>query len=32
MIAHFYKHRWQVELFFRWLKCIPGLPALAGRE
>jgi hypothetical protein len=24
MIAHFYKHRWQVELFFRWLKCILG--------
>ncbi|MBY0459799.1 MAG: transposase [Gemmataceae bacterium] len=19
-----YRHRWQVELFFRWLKCIPG--------
>ena len=24
MIAHFYQHRWQVELFFRWLKCILG--------
>jgi len=24
MIARFYKHRWQVEMFFRWLKCIPG--------
>lgn len=24
MIAHFYRHRWQVELFFRWLKCILG--------
>jgi len=24
MIVHFYKHRWQVELFFRWLKCILG--------
>lgn len=24
IIAHFYKQRWQVELFFRWLKCILG--------
>lgn len=24
MIALFYKHRWQVEMFFRWLKCILG--------
>lgn len=24
MIAAFYKQRWQVELFFRWLKCILG--------
>lgn len=24
MIAMFYKHRWQVEMFFRWLKCILG--------
>jgi len=24
MIAHFYQHRWQVEMFFRWLKCILG--------
>jgi hypothetical protein len=24
MIALYYKHRWQVELFFRWLKCILG--------
>lgn len=24
MIAQFYRHRWQVELFFRWLKCILG--------
>ena len=24
LIAHFYKQRWQVELFFRWLKCILG--------
>jgi hypothetical protein len=23
-IATCYKHRWQVELFFRWLKCILG--------
>jgi hypothetical protein len=21
-IALIYRHRWQVELFFRWLKCI----------
>lgn len=24
LVAHFYKHRWQVEMFFRWLKCILG--------
>lgn len=24
LIAHLYKHRWEVELFFRWLKCILG--------
>lgn len=24
MIALYYKHRWQVEMFFRWLKCILG--------
>jgi hypothetical protein len=24
MIAAFYRGRWQVELFFRWLKCILG--------
>lgn len=24
MIAQLYKHRWQVEMFFRWLKCILG--------
>lgn len=24
MIAAYYKQRWQVELFFRWLKCILG--------
>lgn len=24
MIAVYYKHRWQVEMFFRWLKCILG--------
>lgn len=23
-IAHCYRHRWQVEMFFRWLKCILG--------
>lgn len=23
-IAHCYKHRWQIEMFFRWLKCILG--------
>lgn len=23
-IAHCYKHRWEVEMFFRWLKCILG--------
>ncbi len=26
-IALGYKFRWTVELFFRWFKCIPGLPA-----
>ena len=24
MIAELYRHRWQVEMFFRWLKCILG--------
>lgn len=24
IIALYYKHRWQVEMFFRWLKCILG--------
>jgi hypothetical protein len=24
LIAQLYRHRWQVELFFRWLKCILG--------
>ena len=31
LIAHFYQQRWQVELFFRWLKCILGCQ-MAGRE
>ena len=24
LVALLYRHRWQVELFFRWLKCILG--------
>jgi transposase len=24
MIALIYQHRWQIELFFRWLKCVAG--------
>lgn len=24
LIGQLYKHRWQVEMFFRWLKCILG--------
>ena len=24
IIAHIYRYRWQIELFFRWLKCILG--------
>ncbi len=24
LVAELYRHRWQVELFFRWLKCILG--------
>lgn len=24
LVAECYKHRWQVEMFFRWLKCILG--------
>jgi hypothetical protein len=24
LVAQLYRHRWQVELFFRWLKCILG--------
>jgi IS4 transposase len=23
-VARLYQHRWQVELFFRWVKCILG--------
>jgi Transposase DDE domain len=30
-IAECYKHRWQVEMFFRWLKCILGCRERAGR-
>ncbi len=29
--ALLYRQRWQIELFFRWIKCNFGLPALAGR-
>ena len=25
LIALIYKHRWQIELFFRWLKCMAHL-------
>lgn len=25
MIGLLYRHRWQIELFFRWLKCVTGL-------
>ena len=40
LVALIYRYRWRIELFFKWLKCIPirlrsgpsaGLPALAGR-
>lgn len=24
-VAVLYRHRWQIELFFRWLKCVVGL-------
>lgn len=24
LLAQLYRHRWQIELFFRWLKCILG--------
>jgi hypothetical protein len=24
LIAHAYRYRWQIELFFRWLKCVLG--------
>jgi hypothetical protein len=27
LLAALYRHRWQVELFFRWLKCILGCRA-----
>jgi hypothetical protein len=25
LIGLLYRHRWQIELFFRWLKCVTGL-------
>jgi len=24
LVAHLYRQRWQIELFFRWIKCILG--------
>jgi Transposase DDE domain len=32
MVALAYKHRWAIELFFRWLKCILGCRHLLGNS
>jgi hypothetical protein len=32
LVALAYKYRWQVELFFRWLKCILGARHLLGQS
>ena len=32
LVAECYKHRWQVELFFRWLKCILGFAGTGWRR
>lgn len=31
-IATLYRHRWKIELFFRWLKCTIGLSHLFSRS
>jgi hypothetical protein len=31
-IATLYRHRWKIELFFRWLKCTVGLSHLFSRS
>ena len=32
IIAILYKHRWQIELFFRWLKCLANFNHLIGQS
>ncbi len=32
LIALLYKHRWQVELFFKWLKCVLGCRHLVAES
>lgn len=32
LIAHAYRYRWTIELFFRWFKCILGCRHLLSRS
>ena len=32
LVVRAYRHRWLVELFFRWLKCIPGCRHLLAQN
>jgi hypothetical protein len=32
VIAHLYRHRWQIELFFRWLKCFANFDHLLSHN
>jgi hypothetical protein len=32
LVAMLYKHRWQVELFFKWLKCVLGCKHLVAES
>jgi hypothetical protein len=32
VIAHLYRHRWQIELFFRWLKCFANFDHLISHN
>ncbi len=31
LIALIYRYRWQIELFFKWIKCVLGCSTLDGR-
>ena len=32
LIGTLYRHRWQIELFFRWLKCVAGQTRFRGES